>query len=193
VAHPARVYDYWLGGTNNFPADREAAERVLAVTPGLRWRVRANRAFLARATRFLAGPAGIGQILDLGTGIPGAGNTHEVAQQVAPRARVLYVDNDPIVARHAQALLRDSPQGATGHLQADLREPELILDRAAEVLDFERVATSQTLRTREQVARFFSGLDLVSPGLVQVHRWRPDPDDEAPADAISAHRAVGRK
>ena len=95
VAHPARVYDYWLGGTNNFPADREAAERVLAVTPGLRWRVRANRAFLARATRFLAGEAGIGQFLDLGTGIPGTGNTHEVAQQVAPRARVVYVDNDP--------------------------------------------------------------------------------------------------
>ena len=223
VAHPARVYDYWLGGTNNFPADREAAERVLAVTPGLRWRVRANRAFLARATRFLAGQAGIGQFLDLGTGIPGAGNTHEVAQQVTPRARVVYVDNDPIVARHAQALLRGSPQGATGYLQADLREPELILDRAAGVLDFgrpvavmllgvlhliadaedpwgivtrlmaavptgsylaishpaldihqaqaaaqraynERVATAQTLRTREQVARFFTGLDLVDAG-----------------------------
>ena len=252
VAHPARVYDYWLGGTNNFPADREAAERVLAVTPGLRWRVRANRAFLARATRFLAGQAGIGQFLDLGTGIPGAGNTHEVAQQVTPRARVVYVDNDPIVARHAQALLRGSPQGATGYLQADLREPELILDRAAGVLDFgrpvavmllgvlhliadaedpwgivtrlmaavptgsylaishpaldihqaqaaaqraynERVATAQTLRTREQVARFFTGLDLVAPGLVQVHQWRPDPDDETPADAISAYGAVGRK
>src|SRR6185295_5766102 len=89
VAHPARVYDYWLGGTNNFPADREAAERVLAATPGLRERVRAGRAFLARVVRYLAGPAGIDQFLDLGTGIPSADNTHEVAQAVAPSARVV--------------------------------------------------------------------------------------------------------
>src|SRR5262245_30122096 len=97
VAHPARVYDYWLGGKNNFAADREAAERVLEATPGLRERVRAGRAFLARVVRYLAGPAGIRQFLDLGTGIPSANNTHEVAQSVDPSARIVYVDNDPIV------------------------------------------------------------------------------------------------
>ena len=95
VAHPARVYDYWLGGKDNFAADREAAERVLAVAPGLRFRVRANRAFLGRVTRFLADKAGIRQFLDIGTGIPSADNTHEVAQRAAPKARVVYVDNDP--------------------------------------------------------------------------------------------------
>jgi hypothetical protein len=94
VAHPARVYDYWLGGTDNFAADREAAERVLAAAPGLRYRVRANRAFLGRATRYLAAEAAVRQFLDIGTGIPAAGNTHEVAQRVAPDARVVYVDND---------------------------------------------------------------------------------------------------
>jgi hypothetical protein len=130
VAHPARVYDYWLGGTDNFAADREAAERVLAVTPGLRFRVRANRAFLGRATRYLAAEAGIRQFLDIGTGIPAAGNTHEVAQRAAPDARVVYVDNDLIVLLHAQALLHGSPQGATDYLQADLRDPAMILDRA---------------------------------------------------------------
>src|SRR5258706_16338679 len=101
VAHPARVYDYWLGGKDNFAADREAAERVLAVTPGLRMRVRANRAFLARAVRFLAGQAGIRQFLDIGTGIPSANNTHEVPQSIAPTSRVVYVDNDPIGLAHA--------------------------------------------------------------------------------------------
>src|SRR5690242_4430895 len=112
VAHPARVYDYWLGGTNNFPADREAAERVLAATSGLRERVRAGREFLARIVRYLAGPAGISQFLDLGTGIPSANNTHEVAQSVNPSARVVYVDNDPIVMAHASALLSAGRPGS---------------------------------------------------------------------------------
>jgi hypothetical protein len=251
-AHPARVYDYWLGGTDNFPADREAAERVLAAAPGLRWRVRANRAFLGRAVRYLAAEAGIRQFLDIGTGIPAAGNTHEVARQAAPDARVVYVDNDPIVMRHAQALLRGSPPDATGYVQADLRDPGAILDRAAAVLDpgqpvalmlvgvlhliqdtedpwaivtrlmaalpagsyltishpaidihhtqanaqrvyNERVSTPQTLRTQEQVARFFNGLDLVEPGLVQVHQWRPDPGAPGPEGSVSAHGAVARK
>jgi hypothetical protein len=252
VAHPARVYDYWLGGKDNFAADREAAERVLAVTPGLRWRVRANRAFLGRATRFLAADAGMRQFLDIGTGIPTGDNTHEVAQRAAPAARVVYVDSDPIVLLHAQALLRSTPEGVTDYMQADLRDPGPILDRAAEVLDFgqpvavmllgvlhliaddedpwgivarlmaavptgsylaishpaldthreqaeaqrvynERVATAQTLRTREQVARFFTGLDLIEPGLVQVHQWRPERGDTIPAGSVSAYGAVGRK
>jgi hypothetical protein len=135
VAHPARVYDYWLGGTDNFPADREAAERVLAVTPGLRFRVRANRAFLARAVRYLAGEAGIRQFLDIGTGIPSANNTHEVAQATAPDSRVVYVDNDPIVLAHARDLLTSTDQGATAYIQADLRDTQAIIDGAARTLD----------------------------------------------------------
>ncbi len=138
VAHPARVYDYWLGGKDNFAADREAAERVLAVTPGLRFRVQANRAFLARAVRYLAGEAGIRQFLDIGTGIPSASNTHEVAQAVAPDARVVCVDNDPIVLVHARALLASSPQGATQYVEGDVRNAGPILGAAASTLDFSR-------------------------------------------------------
>src|SRR5215475_8922222 len=111
VAHPARVYDYWLGGKDNFAADREAAERVLAVTPGLRQRVRANRAFLVRSVRWLAGEAGIDQFLDIGTGIPSMNNTHEVAQSVTPTSRIVYVDNDPIVLLHARSLLTSRSEG----------------------------------------------------------------------------------
>ncbi|HYK30322.1 MAG TPA: SAM-dependent methyltransferase, partial [Streptosporangiaceae bacterium] len=134
VAHPARVYDYWLGGKDNFAADREAAERVLAVTPGLRFRVRANRAFLARAVRYLAGEAGIRQFLDVGTGIPAANNTHEVAQAAAPDSKIVYVDNDPIVLTHARALLASGPLGATQYVDGDLRDPQAIM-RAATILD----------------------------------------------------------
>jgi hypothetical protein len=136
VAHPARVYDYWLGGKDNFAPDRVAGDRVLAVTPGLRYRVRANRAFLGRTVRYLAAEAGVRQFLDLGTGIPSADNTHEVAQRVAPQARVVYVDNDPIVLRHAQALLRSAPGGVTTYIEADLRDPQPILRQAAATLDF---------------------------------------------------------
>ena len=97
VAHPARVYDYWLGGKDNFAADREAAEEVIAANPTILPGVRANRAFLGRAVRYLAAEAGIRQFLDLGTGLPTAQNTHEVAQEIAPDSRIVYVDNDPIV------------------------------------------------------------------------------------------------
>jgi hypothetical protein len=253
VAHPARVYDYWLGGKDNFAADREAAERVLAVTPGLRERVRANRAFLARATRYLAAEAGIRQFLDIGTGIPAANNTHEVAQAIAPDSRIVYVDNDPIVLTHARALLASGPRGATQYVDGDIRHPAPILRAAAGTLDFsqpvalmllgimhlvrdeddpyrvvadlldalppgsyltlshpasdtnvtaqaeaqrrynERVSTPQTMRNRAEVARFFDGLDLVPPGLVYVHEWRPGPGDVAPEDGTSAHGGVGRK
>ena len=126
--HPARVYDYLLGGKDNFAADRAAAEAGLRANPNSRIPPRENRAFLGRAVRYLAAEAGISQFLDIGTGIPAAGNTHEVAQRAAPDARVVYVDNDPIVLLHAQALLRSTPQGATGYLQADLRDPGTILD-----------------------------------------------------------------
>jgi S-adenosyl methyltransferase len=253
VAHPARVYDYWLGGKDNFAADREAAERALAITPGLRYRVRANRAFLARVVRYLAAEAGIRQFLDIGTGIPSANNTHEVAQAAAPDARIVYVDNDPIVLALARALLASSPEGATQYIDGDIRGPAAILREAARTLDFtrptalmllgilhliqdsenpyrivaelmdalpsgsylaishpasdihvaaqaeaqkrynERVSTPQTMRSRAEVTRFFDGLDLVPPGVVYVHAWRPDPGDVPPADGVSAHGGVARQ
>ena len=136
VPHIARVYDYWLGGKDNFAADRELGERTLQAYPNLVFSVRANRAFLARAVRFLAAEAGIRQFLDIGTGIPSANNTHEVAQATAPDCRVVYVDNDPIVLAHAQALLTSTPEGACAYLDADLRDPDKILAEAADTLDF---------------------------------------------------------
>jgi S-adenosyl methyltransferase len=252
VAHPARVYDYWLGGKDNFTADREAGDRVLAATPGLRERVRANRAFLVRAVRYLAAEAGIRQFLDVGTGIPSANNTHEVAQQAAPDSRIVYVDNDPIVLTHARALLAGGPDGAIQYIDGDVRDVASIITAAARTLDFtqptalmllgilhliqdtegpleivarlmdtlpsgsylaishpasdihpgqaeaqrrynERVSTPQTLRSRAEVSRFFEGLDMVPPGLVYVHTWRPRPDDIVPPDGVSAYGGVGRK
>ena len=230
-AHPARVYDYWLGGKDNFPADREAAERAIRDYPGIIAGVREQRAFLGRAVRYLAGPAGIRQFLDIGTGIPAANNTHEVAQAVAPASRVVYVDNDPLVLAHARALLASGPQGRTDYLDADLRDTGEILRRAEATLDFsrpvavmlvgilqlvdedephaivrrlvaavqpgswvviahpaddilpeavrmaaglnQRSATPITLRSHAGVTRFFDGLDLLEPGVVQLHRWEP--------------------
>ena len=136
VPHIARVYDYWLGGKDNFAADRVMGERTLQAYPNLVFSVRANRAFLARAVRFLAGEAGIRQFLDIGTGIPTANNTHEVAQRVAPASRIVYVDHDPVVLSHAQALLTSTPEGACTYIDADLRDPETILAAAADTLDF---------------------------------------------------------
>jgi hypothetical protein len=253
VAHPARIYDYWLGGKDNYTADREAGELVIASRPGLRESVRANRAFLGRVVRLLAGEMGIRQFLDIGTGIPSANNTHEVAQRVAPDARVVYTDNDPIVLAHARALLTGNSLGATAYLDRDLRDTDTLLERAADTLDFsqpiaimllgvlhlisddedpwgivaklvdavpsgsylvithpandllpgtqgeasrrynERVTTHQTLRNRAEVARFFDGLELLEPGLVQWHLWRPEPQDAAPDDFKSGHCGVARK
>ena len=253
VAHPARIYDYWLGGKDNFAADREAGELVIAARPGLRESVRANRAFLGRVVQLLAGELGITQFLDIGTGIPSANNTHEVAQRVAPDARIVYTDNDPIVLAHARALLTSNELGATAYLDMDLRDTDKLLARAAETLDFtqpvavmllgvlhlisddegpwgivarivdavpsgsylvithpasdllpetqgeasrrynQNVATHQTLRSYDQVARFFDGLEVLEPGLVQWHLWRPDPDDSAPAEFKSGHCGVARK
>ncbi|HLN71269.1 MAG TPA: SAM-dependent methyltransferase [Streptosporangiaceae bacterium] len=136
VPHIARVYDYWLGGKDNFAADRAMGERTLQAYPNLVFSVRANRAFLARTVRFLVGTAGIRQFLDIGTGIPTANNTHQVAQHIAPETRIVYVDNDPVVLSHAQALLRSSPEGACAYIDADLRDPDAILAGAAKTLDF---------------------------------------------------------
>jgi SAM-dependent methyltransferase len=250
VAHPARVYDYWLGGKDNFAADRAAAEDVLMAKPGIRDNVRANRRFLARAVRFLAADAGIGQFLDIGTGIPTANNTHEVAQAVRPGARVVYVDNDPIVLAHARALLT-STSGPTAFIDADLRDAGAILAAAGRTLDFSQpvavmaiavlhlipdeddpwgivagfmdavppgsylvithpardveterseraaeqynqsVAAPMRRRSRAEVGRFFDGLELAEPGLVQLPRWRP-PAGEPDAPS-SGYAAVARK
>jgi S-adenosyl methyltransferase len=138
TAHIARVYDYWLGGKDNFTADRVAGEEALAAFPGLISSVRANRAFLARTVRYLAGERGIRQFLDIGTGIPASSNTHEVAQSVAPEARVVYVDNDPMVLAHARALLGSGPRGATDYIDADLRDTGKILRIAGRTIDFTR-------------------------------------------------------
>ena len=125
--HPARMYDYLLGGKNNFAADRETAEKALQSWGTVRTAARENRAFLGRAVRYLVAEAGIRQFLDIGTGLPSANNVHEVAQGLVPSCRVVYVDNDPIVLAHARALLTSSPEGKTAYIQADLREPEKIL------------------------------------------------------------------
>jgi S-adenosyl methyltransferase len=258
VAHPARVYDYWLGGKANFAADRQAAEQVLAARPGLRFSVRANRAFLARAVRLLAGELAIRQFLDIGTGIPNTGipgleMVHEIAQAIAPEARVVYMDNDPIVLAYAHKLKTSTAKGATDYIQGDLRDPDMILREAARTLDFGKpvaimllgvlhlisdeedpyqivarlmdavpsgsylvlshpandllpetqpeatrrynqyVSTTQRLRSHDEVARFFNGLELLEPGITQWHQWRVEPDDSIPADAVSGHAGVARK
>jgi hypothetical protein len=135
-AHPARVYDYWLGGKDNFAADREAGELALQAYPQLAQAVQANRKFLARAVRYLTREVGVTQFLDLGTGIPAADNTHQVAQREAPQSRIVYVDNDPVVLLHAAALLRSSSPGVCDYIEADLRDPAGILAGAARTLDF---------------------------------------------------------
>jgi hypothetical protein len=127
VAHPARVYDYWLGGKDNFPADRALAEHIMEAIPTMRTMAAANRAFLSRAVRYLAEEAGIRQFLDIGTGIPTSPNVHEVAQAVTPDSRVVYVDNDPIVLAHARALLTSQEAGETSFIGADLRQPVAVM------------------------------------------------------------------
>jgi hypothetical protein len=138
VAHPARRYDYWLGGKDNFAADRESGDAIAAKFPAIRIAVMENRRFLRRAVTFLAKEAGVSQFLDIGTGLPTANNTHEVAQSLVPTSRIAYVDNDPLVLVHARALLTSSPEGATTYVDADLRDPERILrsEQLRATLDF---------------------------------------------------------
>jgi O-methyltransferase involved in polyketide biosynthesis len=136
VPHPARVYDYWLGGKDNYKADRQAAAEAIKIFPKTVQSARSCRAFLSRVVSYLAAEAGIRQFLDLGSGLPSVQNVHEVAQLIAPESRVVYVDNDPVVLVHARALLASSPEGATAYIQADIRNPDLILAKAAETLDF---------------------------------------------------------
>ncbi|MFI6046924.1 SAM-dependent methyltransferase [Nocardia sp. NPDC051321] len=140
VAHEARVYDYWLGGRDNYPADRALGDAIATHIPAIRTMARANRAFLGRAVDYLTSQAGITQFLDIGTGIPTAGNTHEVAQRLNPAARVVYVDNDPIVLAHARALMSSKPQGKTSFIHADLHDPTGILrdDTLTATLDLDQ-------------------------------------------------------
>jgi hypothetical protein len=138
VAHNARVWNYWLGGKDNFEPDRRVGAHVRAMFPVIEEVARADRRFLARAVRHLAGPEGVRQFLDIGTGLPSADNTHQVAQSVAPESRIVYVDNDPMVLVHARALLTSSPEGATDYIEADVHDPASVLAGAARTLDLDR-------------------------------------------------------
>jgi hypothetical protein len=136
VSHSARIWDYWLGGKDNYPVDREVGDRIAELLPDIVMQARADRVFLGRVVRYLAGEAGVRQFLDIGTGLPTVDNTHEVAQRVAPESRIVYVDNDPLVFAHARALLTSSPEGVTSYIHADLHDADDIIAGAARTLDF---------------------------------------------------------
>lgn len=253
--HPARIYNYFCGGKDNYAVDQAAARELPRIAPEARAIARANRAFLQRAVRFLAGECGIRQFLDIGTGIPAAGNVHEVAQQVASGSRVVYVDNDPIVHVHANALL--TGDGNTSIVLADLRDPQAILahPQTQELIDFtqpaalllvailhfvtdaedpvgimatfrdalapgsylalshatgdfhpadtvsrgaavyDRATAPMVPRSRDQIAAYFDGFELVEPGLVQPPLWRPDDKLPRPRDIakIAMYAGVGHR
>jgi len=149
-AHSARVWNYLLGGKDNFAADRATGDLILTLFPGIAHVARVQRRFLARAVRYLA-DAGVIQFLDIGTGLPTANNTHQVAQQVAPRSRIVYVDNDPLVLVHAEALLTSAPDGVTSYIEADVRDPDAILRGAARTLDFSRPVALMMLGIMGQI------------------------------------------
>jgi S-adenosyl methyltransferase len=201
VAHSARVHDYWLGGKDNFAADRAAGDAVIAAYPGIVMSVRANRAFLARAVRFLAAEAGIRQFLDIGTGIPASNNTHEVAQSVAPSCRVVYVDYDPVVLLHAQALLTSSPQGAVDYIDADLRDPQAILAAAAKTLDFSRpvavmlIAIMHLIVDADDPYRLVSELMAVVPAgsYLALSQVASDIEAEQMAEAAKRYNRMARE
>src|SRR5258708_247712 len=178
--HAARIYDYLLGGKDHFAVDRETAEKGIKLIPTGRTAARENRTFLGRAVRYLVAEAGIRQFLDIGTGLPSANNVHEVAQAVAPECRVVYVDNDPIVLAHARALLAGTPEGRTEYIDADLREPDKILDSSA---------VRGTLDFTQPVALM---LDALPPGssLVASH-VTPEHDPEGVGGLVRAYRQGG--
>jgi len=195
VAHPARVYDAWLGGKDHFAPDRAAAEQVLAANPGIRPGVRANRAFLARAVRFLAGECGVRQFLDLGTGLPSANNVHEVAQASAPEARVVYVDNDPIVLVHARALLTGTP-GTVDYVNGDIRDSQGILAAAARTFDLTRPVAVMLLMTLQFVLDEDDPYGLVRQYLDAVpsgsHLVISHPASDGGEHAVVANQATAR-
>jgi O-methyltransferase involved in polyketide biosynthesis len=251
VPHSARIWNYWLGGKDNFPVDREAGDAFAAVFPGIVEIARQDRQFLGRVVRFLAGEAGIRQFLDVGAGLPTVDNTHEVAQRVAPECRIVYVDHDPLVLSHGRALLTSSPEGAARYIDADLYDPDEIVRGAAETLDLSRPvaltlmgvlghvgdyeralsivrtlmdalvpgsylaindgtdtddaaneaqrqynesgALPYHMRSPEQIARFFDGLELVEPGFVPVPLWRPGARAIGKPPDLPQYGGVGRK
>ena len=200
--HAARMYDYGLGGKNHFAADRAVADQVLAVMPTARTVARENRKFVGRAVRYLAKEAGIRQFLDIGSGLPATGNVHEVAQAVAPQARVVYVDNDPLVLVHARVLLESAPEGQTGYIEDDLRDPASILDSQVtrEILDFSQPvalvlgAVLHFLPDDGEVAQIVATLlDALRPGsyLIASHATSEHvPPGQAEA-ALRSYRASG--
>jgi hypothetical protein len=249
VPHSARIWNYWMGGKDNYAVDREAGDAYVKSFPGIVPLAKQSRQFLRRAVHHLASEAGIRQFLDIGTGLPTMANTHEVAQRAAPDSRIVYVDNDPLVLAHARALLTNTtPEGVTAYIDADLHNPSQILSDASNILNFSlpiavmfmgvlghvadddevlslvsRVmagvpsgsylvlwdstntsegfdeaqqgyddtgAVPYALRSPDQVARCFEGLELIEPGLVSISLWRPDSDD---AVAVDGYGAVGRK
>ncbi|MEU8799401.1 SAM-dependent methyltransferase [Spirillospora sp. NPDC048819] len=260
VPHSARIWNYWLNGKENYPVDREVGDEFLRIFPAQADIARHSRAFLGRAVRYLAGEAGIRQFLDIGTGLPTVDNTHEVAQRAAPDARIVYVDNDPLVLTHARALLSSSPAGATSYIDADIRDPDVILAKAAETLDFGRPVAllllgilghltdeedpegvlarlvaplapgshvvindgtdvfgtpgedgvddtararaitryveaggiAYNLRSPERITGFFTGMDLVEPGVVTVSRWRTEPSPFEEPPEVDAFCGVAR-
>lgn len=151
VSRSARVWNYWLGGKDNYPVDHEAGDQFAAILPSIVDVARASRAFLVRAVRYLAGEEGIRQFLDVGTGLPTANNTHEVAQATAPECRIVYVDNDPMVLVHARALLTSTPEGVTNYVEADLRDTDTVLREAARTLDFTQPIALMVMGTIEHV------------------------------------------
>ncbi|TDD66410.1 SAM-dependent methyltransferase [Actinomadura darangshiensis] len=255
IPHSARIYDYLLGGKDNFPADRAASADIVGDWPNLPTSMRANRKFMARMARHVAAEHGIRQFLDIGTGLPTSPNLHEVVQGVAPESRIVYVDNDPIVLVHARALLTSTAEGRTGYLDADFMDPDAILDsgQLRDYLDLERpvalsliailhfiiddndvrrildrlleplapgsiLALSTTTfdnnpdvvaagvaaynahgiptvaRTKPEVESFFSGLEILDPGVVAVHRWHPDQESSALDDAeVTIHGGIALK
>ncbi len=250
VPHSARIWNYWLGGKDHYPVDREAGDRYRQVYPGIVDTARAARYFLARVVRTLVTEEGIRQFLDVGTGLPTVDNTHEIAQQAAPESRIVYVDNDPLVLAHARALLSSHPEGTCDYIDADMRRPAEILRAAARTLDLSRPvgllfmgvlghvddydqarsivrellaglapgsflgladsvnvgeahvaagegyartgAVPYQLRSAEEIAGYFDGLDLLPPGLVAIPDWRPDPAPFPPVH-VDTLGAVGRK
>ncbi|GAA0563128.1 SAM-dependent methyltransferase [Actinomadura livida] len=250
--HSARVWGFLLGGKDHYPADRAVGEMIQQTFPDIALLARLQRYFLARAVRFLAGEAGIRQFLDIGTGLPTVDNTHEVAQRAAPDSRIVYVDNDPLVLVHAQALLTSTPEGACDYIDADVRDPDLILEKASKTLDFSQPigltllgimgqlpdsddpwgiakrlldalptgsylaltdgtdtnptlnhaietynansASSYHLRSPDQIARYFEGLELVEPGVVPTSMWRPDlPEVDDTPQNVDSVCGVGKK
>ncbi|HEY7483280.1 MAG TPA: SAM-dependent methyltransferase [Streptosporangiaceae bacterium] len=253
VPQSARIWNYWLGGKDNYRVDREVADQFRDVYPPIVDIARAQRHFLARAVRFMAGEAGLRQFLDIGTGLPTVDNTHEIAQRVAPEARIVYVDFDPLVLLHARALLTSSPEGVTNYVDTDLRDTDAVLRGAGDTLDFSRpigitmfgilghvtdydearsivrrlldavpsgshlavcdgtnvfggkpfadamliwnehAEPQYILRSPQQIARFFDGLELVEPGVVSSPLWRPDPSPFEPLQDVDNFGGVGRK